>query len=81
GIKAKKGTEILINVGLETVKMEGEGLEANVTEGKAVKAGDKLISVDLELNREKEKRKNNTIVITKTDADESIKKNVGGTAT
>lgn len=55
GIKAKNGTEILIHVGLETVKMEGEGFEAHVSEGQAVKAGDKLISFDLELIREKRK--------------------------
>ena len=35
--------------------MEGEGFEAHVSEGQAVKAGDKLISFDLELIREKAK--------------------------
>ena len=35
--------------------MEGEGFEAHVSEGQAVKAGDKLISFDLELIREKRK--------------------------
>ena len=35
--------------------MEGEGFEAHVSEGQAVKSGDKLISFDLELIREKRK--------------------------
>ncbi|MGR5995873.1 PTS sugar transporter subunit IIA [Bacillus cereus] len=77
GIKAKNGTEILIHVGLETVKMEGEGFEAHVSEGQAVKAGDKLISFDLELIREKAKSTITPIVITNTDATESIKTTVG----
>ncbi|MGQ0416106.1 PTS sugar transporter subunit IIA, partial [Bacillus sp. HC-TM] len=77
GIKAKNGTEILIHVGLETVKMEGEGFEAHVSEGQAVKAGDKLISFDLELIREKAKSTITPIVITNTDAAESIKTTVG----
>ncbi|HFK1684641.1 TPA: PTS glucose transporter subunit IIA [Bacillus tropicus] len=81
GIKAKNGTEILIHVGLETVKMEGEGFEAHVSEGQDVKAGDKLISFDLELIREKAKSTITPIVITNTDAAESIKTTVGVTAT
>ncbi|MGQ0453528.1 glucose PTS transporter subunit IIA, partial [Bacillus sp. SS-TM] len=81
GIKAKNGTEILIHVGLETVKMEGEGFEAHVSEGQAVKAGDKLISFDLELIREKAKSTITPIVITNTDAAESIKTTVGVAAT
>ncbi|MFA2605055.1 PTS glucose transporter subunit IIA [Bacillus cereus] len=81
GIKAKNGTEILIHVGLETVKMEGEGFVAHVSEGQAVKAGDKLISFDLELIREKAKSTITPIVITNTDAAESIKTTVGVTAT
>ena len=81
GIKAKNGTEILIHIGLETVKMGGEGFEAHVSEGQAVKAGDKLISFDLELIREKAKSTITPIVITNTDAAESINTTVGVSAT
>ncbi|ABS24028.1 PTS sugar transporter subunit IIA [Bacillus cytotoxicus] len=81
GIKAKNGTEILIHVGLETVKMEGEGFEAHVSEGQAVKKGDKLISFDLEIIREKAKSTITPVVITNTDAAESIKTTVGVSAT
>ena len=81
GIKAKNGTEILIHVGLETVKMEGEGFEAHVAEGQAVKKGDKLISFDLELIREKAKSTITPIVITNTDAAESIDTTIGVSAT
>ncbi|PHA00327.1 PTS glucose transporter subunit IIA [Bacillus pseudomycoides] len=81
GIKSKNGAEILIHVGLETVTMAGEGFEAHVAEGQAVKVGDKLISFDLELIREKAKSTITPIVITNTDATESIETTIGVTAT
>lgn len=42
------GTEILIHVGLDTVKLKGEGYESHVTQGQEVKQGDLLLTVDLE---------------------------------
>lgn len=80
GIKSKNGTEILIHVGLETVTMAGEGFEAHVAEGQTVKVGDKLISFDLELIREKAKSTITPIVITNTDATASIETTIGVTA-
>lgn len=41
------GVEILIHVGLDTVKMKGEGFSLKVQEGDSVKVGDILIEVDL----------------------------------
>jgi phosphocarrier protein FPr/phosphocarrier protein len=43
------GAEILIHVGLETVAMQGRGFTLHVTEGQSVKAGDPLVSFDLDL--------------------------------
>lgn len=40
------GREILIHVGLETVKLKGEGFTAFVKDGQAVKKGQKLLEVD-----------------------------------
>ena len=37
GIKAAKGAEILIHIGLETVNLEGEGFTAHVQQGDHVK--------------------------------------------
>ena len=42
------GAEILIHVGLETVALGGEGFTLHVSEGQSVKAGDPLISFDLD---------------------------------
>ncbi|MDI0266649.1 glucose-specific PTS transporter subunit IIBC [Clostridioides difficile] len=48
-IKSKKsGVEILIHLGIETVNLEGNGFEVFVNVGDEVKAGDKLVKMDLE---------------------------------
>lgn len=48
-IKSKKtGVEILIHLGIETVNLEGNGFDVFVNVGDEVKAGDKLVKMDLE---------------------------------
>ncbi|WP_251158271.1 PTS beta-glucoside transporter subunit IIBCA [Caniella muris] len=46
GITSDSGAEILIHVGVDTVKMEGEGFSKLVSEGQRVVAGDPLLDVD-----------------------------------
>ena len=48
GITGPQGMELLIHVGVDTVNMAGDGFEMYVGEGDAVKAGQKLISFDIE---------------------------------
>lgn len=74
GLKTSNNTEILIHIGLETVSMKGEGFEAHVKEGDKVKKGDKLISFDLNLVREKAKSTITPVIITNTDAVGKIEK-------
>ena len=47
-ILADTGEEILIHIGLDTVKMNGEGFSSFVKVGDIVKAKDPLIQADLE---------------------------------
>ncbi len=48
-IRAESGAEILVHVGLETVALKGLGFTPLAEEGRAVKAGDPILSFDLEI--------------------------------
>ncbi|MDO4813941.1 MAG: PTS glucose transporter subunit IIA [Gemella sp.] len=72
GLKTSAGVELLIHIGLETVSMQGEGFEAHVKEGDKVSAGDKLVTFDLELVKEKAKSTITPCVVTNMDAVESL---------
>ncbi|KFI03210.1 glucose-specific PTS transporter subunit IIBC [Bacillus spizizenii] len=48
GFMSAGGTEILIHVGIDTVKLNGEGFKAHVTSGQAVKQGELLLTFDLD---------------------------------
>lgn len=47
GITGPDEMEVLIHVGVDTVKMNGDGFELHVSEGDKVKAGQKLITFDI----------------------------------
>jgi PTS system glucose-specific IIA component len=74
GLRSKAGLEILIHIGLETVNMNGEGFEAHVQAGDRVKAGDRLITFDLELVKEKAKSTMTPIIITNGDFVDHLEK-------
>jgi len=67
-LRADNGAEILMHVGLETVGLGGEGFEVHIKDGDAVKAGDKLISFDLDLLSQRAKSLITPVVITNPDA-------------
>jgi glucose-specific phosphotransferase system IIA component len=49
GLRMKNGAEILIHIGIDTVKLNGEGFEALVKAGDKVTAGTPLIKFDKEV--------------------------------
>ncbi len=48
GITSPQGMELLIHVGLNTVELDGKFYEYKVAEGDSVKAGDELITFDID---------------------------------
>ncbi len=63
-VRTAEGVEILMHIGLETVALGGEGFEAKVADGQAVKAGDPLIAFDLDLVARRAKSLISPLVIT-----------------
>lgn len=51
GLLADGGAEVLVHVGIDTVKMDGEGFDVRVEQGQRVRAGELLAVVDLEAIR------------------------------
>ncbi|WP_341302590.1 N-acetylglucosamine-specific PTS transporter subunit IIBC [Lysinibacillus sp. FSL H8-0500] len=47
GLKSDTGLELLIHVGLDTVKLNGEGFDMFVLDGQTIKRGDALLKVDI----------------------------------
>ncbi|MGM0501022.1 MAG: PTS sugar transporter subunit IIA [Bacillota bacterium] len=67
GLKTESGVEILIHVGIDTIKMDGEGFKSFVAEGDTVEVGDKLLEFDLELVTAEAESNLTPLVITNTD--------------
>ena len=53
GITAEDGTEVLIHIGIDSVKLGGEGFAGFVEQDDSVTAGQLLLKVDLEIVRSK----------------------------
>mgnify|MGYP000037447388 FL=1 len=47
-VRSAEGLEILMHIGLDTVRLGGDGFRAHVSEGQRVGAGDLLIDFDLD---------------------------------
>lgn len=52
GLKTANGLEILLHVGIDTVKLEGKGFNVLVNDKELVKKGDKLMEFDLQYIKE-----------------------------
>ncbi len=72
GISTEDGAEVLIHVGMDTVKLNGEGFCTLVKDGETVKKGQKLITVDIDLVKSKGYSLVTPMVITNTDAYQKI---------
>ena len=63
-LRTDSGCEILLHVGIDTVALAGEGFEAHVRQGARVRAGDALLSFDLDLLARRAKSLLTPIIVT-----------------
>jgi len=47
-IESNEGLQVLVHIGLETVKLKGDGFTVHAAEGDAVGAGDLMVTIDLD---------------------------------
>ncbi|WP_099159865.1 N-acetylglucosamine-specific PTS transporter subunit IIBC [Virgibacillus ndiopensis] len=73
GIRSEQGYEILVHIGLDTVKLEGQGFDVYVKEGDNVKKGDTLVKVDLHYIKENADSTISPIVFTNLGENEVVK--------
>ncbi|CAC8756790.1 TPA: glucose-specific PTS transporter subunit IIBC [Staphylococcus aureus] len=64
GLVSDSDLELLIHIGLDTVKLNGEGFTLHVEEGQEVKQGDLLINFDLDYIRNHAKSDITPIIVT-----------------
>ncbi|PHS35985.1 MAG: PTS glucose transporter subunit IIA [Alkaliphilus sp.] len=77
GIETEEGLQILIHLGIDTVELKGEGFKSYVHKGDYVKAGDKILEVDLDYCEKKGKSTISPIIITNMEIVEGIEKSNG----
>ena len=69
----KTGAEILIHVGIDTVKLNGKGFKKMVSDGMKVHAGDVLIEMDMEEVKEAGYERTTMMILTNEDETEGKK--------
>lgn len=69
----KTGAEILIHVGIDTVKLNGRGFRKMVSDGMKVHAGDVLIEMDMEEVKEAGYERTTMMILTNEDETEGKK--------
>lgn len=76
-IRSEDGLELLIHLGLETIKLKGEGFTQHVVLMEKVKKGDIILEADLELLKEKGKSLVSPVVIINMGKVETLEKEEG----
>lgn len=72
GLTSDNGVEVLIHIGLDTVKLNGKHFSTHVKAGDKVKAGDLLVEFDIEKIKEAGYPIVTPIIITNTDSYEDV---------
>lgn len=64
GIQTEEGLEVLVHIGIDTVKLDGEGFEKLVKNGDQVEVGTPLVEVDLDFIKENAPSITTPVIIT-----------------
>lgn len=72
GMVNQDGVEVMIHVGIDTVKLEGKFYEAHVAQGNHVKQGDTLVTFDMDGIKDAGYQVITPVIVTNTDAFESV---------
>ena len=78
GISSPDGMELLIHVGVNTVAMEGDGFELFCAEGDQVKAGQKLMTFDIDKIKAAGYSTTTAVLVTNSDDYPGLEINEGG---
>lgn len=78
GLTSDDGVEILIHIGIDTVKLNGQNFNTHVKAGDEVKVGDILVEFDIEKIKEAGYPIVTPVIITNTDSYENIETLVDG---
>lgn len=73
GLQSDSGVEVLIHIGMDTVKLEGKYYTVHVKEGDIIKKGDLLVTFDMEEIKKSGYELTTPIVITNSDDYKEIK--------
>lgn len=73
GLTSSDGVELLVHVGVDTVKMQGDGFQVFVTEGQKVKTGEKLLKFDRDKIRKAGYSDTTAVLVTNSDDYSSVK--------
>lgn len=76
-LEGGNGVEMLIHVGIDTVKLEGRHYTPHCVEGDAVKAGDLLLEFDLQAIRQEGYPTVTAVIITNTDDYQAVAADTG----
>lgn len=63
-ITTNEGTEVLLHIGIDTVKLKGEGFNVKILSGDKVKAGSKIAEIDLEVLKKNNMKLETPVILT-----------------
>src|SRR6185369_10602056 len=75
-LRSAQGAEILIHVGIDTVGMNGEGFDVRVRKGDRVRAGESLLTFDIDLAMRRAPSLMTPVIITNGDRFRILRANV-----